>query len=159
MDSQLIPLFSEFGACVFVAQNFELDTAMLLAAIAAQKNQKPPRMALEEIFSTANKSTLGKLINDLRNELNISSEEEATLKSAVAKRNHLIHSFLTHDVKKLMDIEGRTKLINEITMIRIHLESAQEILKKLLDKYLIKYNLTTDNIITSTKKEFYERYS
>lgn len=154
MDIELVPLFAEFGFCVFVAQNLERDIETLLAAVGASSKDIPSNYALEEIFSDKNPNGLGSLFNELRKKEYITKIEEKSFYLAIRNRNHLVHSFITKNVLKTQNAKGREELIAEIFSIRDSLEAAQYIARNLLDKYLKDYNLSTDLITEIARKSF-----
>lgn len=159
MDQKLVRVYSEFGACVFFAQNLELDVVILLAAINAHEKPCQSTASAEEIFGATSRDTLGTLVKKLSTKIPFLAEELATLKTATTKRNHLVHSFLAENCIKLTSENGRNELVVEIISIRSQLKLAQEILEKRLNKYISIHGLSVDEIVESARKTFNDFYS
>lgn len=86
-------LLAELGLALFVAQAVEYHIVSLLAAAAIRDRKEIPRDGIRELMDTRYRRTLGRLIREVREGVDLSDDAIRFLEIALPARNWLTHHF------------------------------------------------------------------
>jgi hypothetical protein len=110
-------LYAKYGIAAETAQLFETEMGMLLLCLRALENDwhiVPNAPAAREVLVSIDRSTLGRLLNDLRRYSRIDGGLEDLFSSALNARNRLMHGFFEKHNFKIQTEEGRTEMIADL---------------------------------------------
>jgi hypothetical protein len=133
MPADQYDLYAEFGMAAEKAQVLELDAgniALLYAALVV-KNEKisgEQRGMLRDILDDCDRSTLGKLLRQVKS---IGEFDESILRAvdeALERRNYLTHKFFRTHNFAILGEAGRRTMIEELKEIRSKLDLARAML-------------------------------
>jgi hypothetical protein len=71
--------------------------------------------AFDDEFERFDTQTLGQLLKSLRQVMKIDSATEETLKTALDKRNYLMHRFFWEHAENLLSGTGRSRMLSELS--------------------------------------------
>ena len=84
---------------------------------------------IEQAFVANERKTLGQLIHDARNQVEIPDEISEKLTEALAKRNHLMHGFFAAHSVDFNSTPGRRDMIEELRSTTLDLQAADRALE------------------------------
>ena len=61
-------------------------------------------------------------------------------------RNRLVHGFFTVNIRRVMEPKGRLEIEKELKEMTIEIRNRDKIVCSLIDKYLRKYKLSTEDL-------------
>jgi hypothetical protein len=107
-------VYTQAGVALHWAQCFEASTTNFLvfhARLTGQAITLESSDALEANFET---STMGQLVQKLKQFATFEGDTEIILKEALAQRNHLAHSFFKTHAETFVSEEGAQKMLEEL---------------------------------------------
>jgi hypothetical protein len=114
-------LYAKYGIAAEAAQLFETELGtMLLCFRALEKDWHivPDRAAAREALDSIDRSTLGRLLNDLKRFVTIEADLEKNFSSALRARNRLMHGFFERHNFSIQNEDGRREMIADLD--RLH---------------------------------------
>ena len=113
-------IYRKFGEASEAAQLLETELGNILLSIRGTEanlfSSQNPELA-KEILRKINRSTLGQALEQLGNSVNTFDQLEQLFSDALAKRNHLAHSFYPeHNFRRNTD-EGRAIMMRDLKSI------------------------------------------
>ncbi len=149
-------VYAFFGLCSYYAQVIERGLINLAVVLHTKGYTKITREEIEEAFQEKGRNTLGRLINDIRKQINIETGVEEKLITVLEKRNYLIHEFFFYHDIDFMNEEGRIKMINELSdLTRLFQETDKE-MDKITHPLWMKIGLTREMIEKSLEEKYSE---
>lgn len=120
-------LYAKYGIAAEAAQLFETDLGTLLLSVWALENGwhvVPDGAAAREVLNSIDRSTLGRVLNDLKRYIRISTEFEDVFLLGLRARNHLMHGFFERHNFKIQTAEGRKEMIVDLDNLHRELFAA-----------------------------------
>lgn len=120
-------LYAKFGITAEAAQLFETELGTLLLALKGLENDwhiAPDGVAAQKALSNIDRSTLGRLLNDLKRHITIGGTVEECFSSALDSRNRLMHGFFERHNFKIQTADGRRHMIDELDALHRELFAA-----------------------------------
>lgn len=113
MNEQIAKLYQAYGLAMYQAQCVEREIGTLLVSSRSQD----PVADLEQLFTSAYKHTLGRLIALIRAEMKVTPELENRFARALDQRNWLAHNYFWDRAGEVQSEEGRNSMIDELRLI------------------------------------------
>lgn len=120
-------LYAKYGIAAEAAQLFETEIGTLLLSLRALKQNwhiVPDSAAAQEALSSIDRSTLGRLLGDLRQYITIDGDLEEGFSSALKARNRLMHGFFEKHDFKIQTEQGRANMISDLDHLHAELFEA-----------------------------------
>ena len=131
----LQPVIYELGVAVYVAQQFETSLLLLISLLTANDD-----MVTAESFksgvATHSKKTLGQLADIFQSKLSLPSNYQDYIRQGVEARNKVMHGFVLRNTSKLLSIEGRAAIIDELRDAQHIINERLESINAALDRAL-----------------------
>ena len=127
-------LYAKFGIAAEAAQLFETDLGTLLLCLRALDNGwhlVPDGEAARQVVDEIDRSTLGRLLHNLKRHIKIEGDLEEGFMSALAARNQLSHGFFEKHNFKIQTEEGRREMIADLDRLHGELFAAWRAADKL----------------------------
>lgn len=116
-------LYAKYGIAAEAAQLFETELGTILLALRALEegwHSMPNPAAAQELLTTIDKSTLGRMLNKVRENFKVNAELDQILQSRVEARNKLSHGFFAKHNYRIQNEDGRAEMVEELG--RLHLD-------------------------------------
>lgn len=113
-------LYAKYGIAAEAAQLFETELGTLLLCLQALENDwhvLPDGTAAQKVLEKIDRSTLGRLLNDLKKYITIEGDLEAMFASALKARNRLMHGFFERHNFRIQTDDGRKTMIADLESI------------------------------------------
>lgn len=110
-------LYAKYGIAAEAAQLFETELSTLLLALRGLENDwhlVPDGAAAREVLDSIDRSTLGRVLNDLKRHITIEGNLEEAFSSALKARNRLMHGFFERHNFKIQTEDGRREMIADL---------------------------------------------
>jgi hypothetical protein len=127
-------LYTKYGIAAEAAQLFETELGTLLLALRGLENDWhiiPDGVAAREVLDSIDRSTLGRVLNDLKRHITIESDLEERFSSALKARNRLAHGFFERHNFKIQTEGGRREMIADLDGLHGELFTAWRAASKL----------------------------
>lgn len=114
-------LYAKYGIAAEAAQLFETELGTLLLGLQGLENDwhlLPDGAAALEVLENIDRSTLGRLLNDLKRYITIEGDLEECFASALKARNQLMHGFFERHNFGIQTEDGRKMMIADLD--RLH---------------------------------------
>ncbi len=132
------PVFLEFGKAVYICQCLESSLCLLLSLM-EHESTKGEDGIFQAAWDFHAKKPLGKLLKSLREQIEVPEDLDEFLGQGIAKRNEIVHGFLTRNAVRLADPNGRLEIERELVELKLEVKRRDIIVNKLLDELLKKY--------------------
>jgi hypothetical protein len=110
-------LYAKYGIAAEAAQLFETELGTLLLALRGLENDwhvVPDGAAARKVLDSIDRSTLGRVLNDLKRHIAIEGDLEQRFSSALKARNRLMHGFFERHNFKIQNEGGRKEMIADL---------------------------------------------
>ena len=127
-------LYAKYGIAAEAAQLFETELGTLLLGLRGLDegwHLVPDGEAAREILDTIDRSTLGRMLNDLKRHITIEGDLEEGFAAALRARNRLMHGFFERHNFKIQTEEGRREMIADLDGLHDELFAAWRAADKL----------------------------
>jgi hypothetical protein len=127
-------LYAKYGIAAEAAQLLETELGTLLLALRGLESDwylVPDGVAAKAVLDTIDRSTLGRVLNDLKRHIAIEGDLEESFASALKSRNRLTHGFFERHNFKIQTEDGRRKMIAELDLLHAELFVAWQAAHKL----------------------------
>jgi len=127
-------LYAKYGIAAEAAQLFETELGTLLLCLRALENNwhiVSDGAAAREVLDTIDRSTLGRVLNDVKRYIRIEGDLEEGFSSALKARNRLMHGFFEKHNFKIQTDEGRRDMIADLDALHGELFAAWRAAAKL----------------------------
>lgn len=127
-------LYAKYGITAEAAQLFETELSTLLLALRGLENGwhvVPDGAAAQEALTSIDRSTLGRVLNDLKRHIAIEGDLEESFSSALNARNRLMHGFFERYNFKIQTDDGRRAMIADLDGLHRELFAAWQAAGKL----------------------------
>jgi len=113
-------LYAKFGRTAEMAQVMELEAGNLalsyvLIAFDVNNLTKEQKLFMKSLSEDIDRRTFGNLVNILKKSMNVDQKIKDTVDSALEKRNYLTHRFFRTHNFVIHSVEGRAKMIDELS--------------------------------------------
>lgn len=111
---EIKPITDILGLAVLDSQRLEYSIGflMLISSKDFDFTNKKQDEAIDEYMLNLSKKTLGNLIKQLKELIEVNDEFIGKLEEALDARNYLIHRFFNHQGEKLLTKDGRIEVLN-----------------------------------------------
>ncbi len=140
--SLLNTLFFEAGAALMDCQTLEYSVTFFLFQLSRIEPKKIDTNKIILILDNKDKKTLGQLIKIVKAKLELGTDFEEILNSALSARNHIIHRILIDNCELFIQKETRDNLVKKIRSLRRLVQKGISI----LDPYIEKWNKELDGL-------------
>jgi hypothetical protein len=120
-------LYAKFGIAAEAAQLFETELGTLLLCLRALDNGwhiVPDGGAAQQVLNEIDRSTLGRLLHNLKRHIKIEGSLEGTFLSALEARNRLSHGFFERHNFKIQTEDGRREMVADLDSLHAELFAA-----------------------------------
>lgn len=158
LSKDMTPIWEAYGKACYQCQNLESSFRFLLILNASKDTGEViSKIAAESVETETSQYTLNKIFRLAQEKEYFKSKEITMLIQANKIRNNVIHSYWNDgsNVNKIMTPEGRLSLKLDLEKISSELWRANQIVVRLIDRYLIELGLTTE-ILKSIASNIYE---
>ena len=114
-------LYAKYGIAAEAAQLFETDLGTLLLCLrglAEGWHVVPDGEAARDVLVSIDRSTLGRLLNDLKRHIKVEGDLEEGFMLGLTARNRLMHGFFERHNFKIQTEDGRREMIADLD--RLH---------------------------------------
>ena len=141
----LQPIVYELGVAVYIAQQFETSLLLLVSLLTANES-----MVTGESFingaATYSKKTLGQLAGVFQSKLSLPTNYDEYIRHGVETRNTIMHGFVMKNTSKLLSIEGRSAIIDELREAQHVINERLKSLNAVLDHALQVFGGSLDQL-------------
>jgi hypothetical protein len=135
--NEIKPVVYELGIAVYLCQQFETTLLLLIAILNDEQGVVNVNSFKAGICSySQKKTTLGQLARIFKEKLELPEAYIIYVQEGVEKRNSITHGFVMRNREKLLSIDGRSQLIEELreaqNIISDRLHSLDEVLNHAL---------------------------
>ncbi len=113
-SDQIREVFARFGLAIFQAQALERQLAVILAAHYGTSSKVVTRAGFDELLARFFRETLGSLTRKAAHVPEIEEVDATELKTALTKRNWLVHQYFWERAIEFLSESGRTSMIQEL---------------------------------------------
>ena len=145
-QAELAPVYAEFGAAIHDTQVLEFGLVLLMALATRYEDAKFDSDAVSSLSSAQAGQTIGELFRAVRKKEHFTSPERKAIHKAIRLRNDLVHRFMVDKVERLLSVEGRKDLIEELQAIRRSVQFADQIIASLMNHYLDEYGASLEEL-------------
>jgi len=145
-QAELAPVYAEFGAAIHDTQVLEFGLVLLMALATRYEDAKFDSDAVSNLSSAQAGQTIGELFRAVRKKEHFTSPERKAIHKAINLRNDLVHRFMVDKVERLLSVEGRKDLVEELQAIRRSVQYADKIIASLMNHYLDEYGASLDEL-------------
>lgn len=127
-------LYAKYGIAAEAAQLFETELGTLLLALRGLENDwhlVSDGAAARDVLDTIDRSTLGRVLNDLKRHITIEGDLEEGFSSALKVRNRLMHGFFERHNFKIQTKKGRREMVADLDRLHGELFAAWRVADKL----------------------------
>ncbi|MEO0410489.1 MAG: hypothetical protein AAF221_01445 [Pseudomonadota bacterium] len=120
-------MYAKYGIAAEAAQLFETELGTLLLCLQALGegwHLRPDGVASRQFLNTIDRSTLGKLLNNLKRHIEIEGDVDKSFSAALQSRNNLMHGFFERHNFGIQTKEGSKVMIAELDELHDTLFSA-----------------------------------
>lgn len=114
-------LYAKYGIAAEAAQLFETELGTLLLGLRGLENDwhvLPDGAAAREALENIDRSTLGRLLSNLKRHVTVDSDLEESFAFALKARNQLMHGFFERHNFRIRTEDGRKMMIADLD--RLH---------------------------------------
>jgi uncharacterized protein YutE (UPF0331/DUF86 family) len=129
-------IYHKFGITAEAAQLLELELGTLLMSCHGLRNslwEKGKSPEANKIYKKIDRSTLGRIISEVKKNTSIDESIEATFAEALKIRNELIHSFYWKHNFKIESDEGRDVMMEDLENMHNILFTAYQLAQGMAD--------------------------
>ncbi|MFO7729404.1 MAG: hypothetical protein R6V86_01435 [Spirochaetia bacterium] len=151
-NSEVKEVFAYFGLCMYNLQIFKQGCVNLAVALQIKGLTKLIEKDFDSLFDRMSKKTLGQLISDVRDYVNISTKLEEDMNKMLKNRNYIVHRFFVkHDIV-FMSSNGRVEMIEELRGISGNVQVIDEKVELITHSLWKKLGLTAEVVQKELKK-------
>ena len=125
-SSETKEVFAFFGLCAYHAQVLEQGLLNLVVPLRLRGLTGLCPEDIEQTYVDNERRTLGQLIRDARQRVEIPERVAEALTEALRKRNYVAHSFFAQHSIDFMSEPGRREMIEELREITLQLQQADQ---------------------------------
>jgi len=158
LSKDMAPIWEAYGKACFQCQNLESSFRFLLILNASKDTGEViSNIAVESVETETSQYTLNKIFRLAQEKEYFKRNEITMLIKANKTRNKVIHNYWNDrsNIEKMMTPEGRLALKLDLEKLSSELWRANQIVVRLIDRYLIALGLTTE-ILKSFTSNMYE---
>lgn len=151
-NSEAKEVFAFFGLCMYNLQIFEQGCVNLAVGLQIKGLTELTEKDFDNLFNKMSMKTLGQLISDVRNYVNIPTKLEKDMNNVLEKRNYIVHRFFVkHDID-FMSSNGRVEMIEELRKISENAQVIDEKVELITHSLWEKLGLTAEVVQKELKK-------
>lgn len=157
-EEQIKCVYATFGVAIYYAQCLEyaiVNSLVSLNLIPEYANRKANLMdwptILDSFMDNHFETTLGTMINSLKNSAPITDDLEQKLNHARKKRNWLAHAYFRERAEYFFTEQNRLKMIEELDQAKDFFHETSQLLEDTFKSFRLKYGITDEMI----EKEFH----
>jgi uncharacterized protein YPO0396 len=151
-NSEAKEVFSFFGLCMYNLQIFEQGFVNLAVGLQIKGLTELTEKDFDNLFNKMSMKTLGQLISEVRNYVNIPTKLEKDMNNVLEKRNYIVHRFFVkHDID-FMSNNGRVEMIEELRKISENAQVVDEKVELITHSLWEKLGLTAEVVQKELKK-------
>ena len=123
-------LYVAVGRALELAQLFEIELGTALLALDALETKSylnPEADVYLRLRNSIESQTLGKSLNQIKRKLSLNEDLESLFQAALDSRNTLAHHFFPKHGLKVIEAEGRNKMVADALEIQSKLQRAYSV--------------------------------
>jgi len=151
-NSEAKEVFAFFGLCMYNLQVFEQGCVNLAVGLQIRGLTKLTEKDFDNLFDKMSKKTLGQLISEVRNHVNISKQLEEEMNQLLQKRNYIAHEFFVRHDTNFMSSNGRVEMIEELREITKNTQTVDNKVESITHSLWKKLGLTAEIVQKGLKK-------
>ena len=145
-DEVVREVYAQFGLALYAAQVLEHGLANAMAFSAIASDRLPTLEDYDAFLAQKLDRTLGGLIKDLRDHVEIDSALETILKVALLQRNWLAHRYFRERAEVFVSNHGCESMIRELQAAQELFEQADAALEHVVGEAAVKIGVTQARI-------------
>jgi hypothetical protein len=146
-------VYAEFGLALYLAQVLEhgIVNALMVVDLLAKNAGHPMQRQkwIEEFDSFMDRHfaiTLGKMINRLKELIEMPDDLESLLSDALSKRNYLAHHYFRERAEEFISYHGREQMVAELEDVQRLFRQADERLESILKPLRERYGISDEQL-------------
>lgn len=146
-------VFAHYGLAMYLSQVLEhgIVNALILIDFVPSNMHKYRHRSIwdkhfDEFFTQHFKTTLGKMLNNLKKHITIEKDFEEILNKALEVRNYLAHHYFRDRSEIFLTESGCNQMIEELQKFQQNLRDADEFLESKTRHYRIALGITDEKI-------------
>ena len=140
-------VYAKYGLAMYLAQCLETGLVNLLVYLEVKDGDKINGMDIDSFMEENYEKTLGRLINSLKQETEISEKLETELKELLEIRNCLAHRYFRVKAIDFMEKDGRQHMLAELESFISKLQNGDKKIDSIISVMREQYGIT-DEIIS-----------
>jgi hypothetical protein len=154
--THLKPIADILGLAVLDSQRLEYSIAFIMLLVNKQFsfNTKEHDDLIDEYMLNLSSLTLGNLMNQLKQLIEIDNNSKVALENALDARNYLMHRFLNSQQEKLLTIKGRKEALELVKVKRQIIFNCYAFLDPIIQQLMILRGMNPEEIIKSVSSKY-----
>ncbi len=149
---QVREVYAKYGLAMYFAQCLETELVNLLISLKLKDRNKITMFDFDSFMEENYRKTLGRLINSLKQAMEISDNLETELKELLEIRNYLAHRYFRVKAIDFMKKDGRQHMLSELESFISKLENGDKKVGSISSVISEQYGIT-DAMISKTVEE------
>lgn len=145
-------IYAKYGLAMYLAQCLETGLVNLLVYLEVKDGDKINSVDIDLFMEENYEKTLGRLINSLKQAMEISDNLETELKELLEIRNYLAHRYFRVKAIDFMKKDGRQHMLSELESFISKLENGDKKVGSISSVISEQYGIT-DAMISKTVEE------
>lgn len=138
--------FLHMGITFFCAQSFEESLRGLLVGNFHLSNPKASKDSIKDYVDKIEDKTLGRLLNEVSDKIEIDDVDLEKLRNAIKKRNYFSHKFYYENFSLMTTSKGLKKVSEKLASLSKVFTEAQNIIAPLSFKMMLDYGWSEEEI-------------
>lgn len=139
-------VYAKYGLAMYLAQCLETGLVNLLVYLEVKDGDKINGMDIDSFMEENYEKTLGRLINSLKQETEISEKLETELKELLEIRNCLAHRYFRVKAIDFMEKDGRQHMLAELESFISKLQNGDKKIDSIISVMREQYGITDEMI-------------
>ena len=157
-QTALDPLLLELGSTLMVCQGFEQALVFLLAVVDMEEQQQLTEGSLLSAADALSEVTLGRLLQKLRNKLELPVGVDAQFTAAWKERNWIVHRFLQGSANTLGQPGGLSTVVADLRSRKATIREANHQAELIADEYLAQFRMDLEQLQNNAELRLAQLY-
>ena len=143
---QVREVYAKYGLAMYFAQCLETELVNLLISLKLKDRNKITMFDFDSFMEENYRKTLGRLINSLKQAMEISDNLETELKELLEIRNYLAHRYFRVKAIDFMKKDGRQHMLSELESVISKLQNGDKKIDSIISVMREQYGITDEMI-------------
>jgi hypothetical protein len=152
-------VFARFGVAMYYAQCLEHQLGLMLASMYNRQFLEVPPENRDALYDTELAKTLGRMVKDLKNAIDISPTLQDRLNNAVEIRNWLAHRYFYERSREILSLRGREQMISELQEQADFLQALDTEFTKIMKQWMEHLGVSQEDIYEEMRTFLREKHS